>query len=188
MRIESAGESSPKKMAKLIFITGGARSGKSRFAVNLARQLAREITFIATAIARDEEMRERIRRHQKDRPAHWRLVEEGKNLPLALANLEVSCELVLIDCLSFMVSNLLLNNTEEEDIIKQVSEITNKARHLTPIFIVVSNEVGSGVVPHTRLGRRFRDICGRANQIMAEEAQEVYFMISGIPTKIRSNP
>ena len=174
-------------MAKLIFITGGARSGKSRFAVNLAKQLAREVTFMATAIARDGEMRERIRQHQKDRPAHWRLVEEGKNLPLALTNLEVSCELVLIDCLSFMISNLLLDNKEEDDIIKQVSEIIDRARRLTPIFIVVSNEVGSGVVPHTRLGRRFRDICGRANQIMAEEAQEVYFMISGIPMKIRNN-
>jgi adenosylcobinamide kinase/adenosylcobinamide-phosphate guanylyltransferase len=174
-------------MAKLIFITGGARSGKSRFAVNLAKQLAREVTFVATAIAKDEEMRKRIRQHQKDRPAHWRLVEEGQNLPLALANLEVSCELVLIDCLSFLISNLLLDNKKEEDIIKQVSEITNQARHLTPIFIVVSNEVGSGVVPHTRLGRKFRDISGRCNQIMAEEAQEVYFMVSGIPMKIRSN-
>ena len=175
-------------MAKLIFITGGARSGKSRFAVNLAKQLASKVTFVATAIPEDEEMRERIRQHRKDRPAHWRTVEEGKNLSLALSKLDASCELVLIDCLSFLISNLLLDNTEEKDIIKQVREIADKALHLTPIFIVVSNEVGHGVVPPTRLGRRFRDICGRANQIMAEQAQEVYLMISGIPMRIKSNP
>ncbi len=175
-------------MAKLIFITGGARSGKSRFAVSLAKSLAREVTFIATAIPNDEEMRERIRQHQKNRPAHWRLVEEGRNLLLTLSNLDASCELVLIDCLSFMVSNFLLDNREEEVIIKEVSEIAEKAFHLAPIFVVVSNEVGSGVVPHTRVGRRFRDVCGRANQIMAEEAQEVYLMVSGISIKIKSIP
>ncbi len=172
-------------MAKLIFITGGVRSGKSRFAVNLAKQLARKVTFVATAIAKDKEMRERIRQHQKDRPAHWRTREEGKNLSLALSQLDTSCELVLIDCLSFLISNLLLDNTEEENIIKQVKEIAGKALHLTPTFIVVSNEVGYGVVPPTRLGRKFRDICGRANQTMAEQAQEVYLMISGIPMKIK---
>ncbi|TET45008.1 bifunctional adenosylcobinamide kinase/adenosylcobinamide-phosphate guanylyltransferase [Candidatus Aerophobetes bacterium] len=174
-------------MAKLIFITGGARSGKSRFAVNLAKQLASKVTFVATAIPKDEEMLERIRQHQKDRPAHWRTMEEGKNLSLALSQLDTSCELVLIDCLSFLISNLLLDNTEEENIIKQVKEIAGKALHLTPTFIVVSNEVGYGVVPPTRLGRKFRDICGRANQIMAEQAQEVYLMISGIPMRIKRN-
>ena len=174
-------------MAKLIFVTGGARSGKSRFAVNLAKQLASKVTFVATAIPKDEEMRERIRQHQKDRPAHWRLVEEGKNLSLVLSQLDASCELVVIDCLSFLISNLLLDNKEEDNIIKQVREIAGKVIHLRPTFIVVSNEVGYGVVPPTRLGRRFRDICGRANQIIAEQAQEVYFMISGIPLRIKRN-
>jgi adenosylcobinamide kinase/adenosylcobinamide-phosphate guanylyltransferase len=174
-------------MAKLIFITGGARSGKSRFAVNLAKQLASRVTFVATAIPKDEEMRERIRRHQNDRPGHWRIVEEGKDLPLVLSQLDASCELVVIDCLSFLISNLLLDNTEEENIIKQVREIAGKVLHLRPTFIVVSNEVGYGVVPPTRLGRSFRDVCGRANQIMAEQAQEVYLMISGIPMRIKRN-
>ena len=172
-------------MAKLIFITGGARSGKSRFAINLAKRLASKVTFVATAIPEDEEMRERIRQHQRDRPGHWRLVEEGKNLSLALSQLDASCELVVIDCLSFLISNLLLDNTEEDNIIKQVREIAGKALHLRPTFIVVSNEVGYGVVPSTRLGRRFRDICGRANQLIAEQAQEVYLMISGIPLRIK---
>lgn len=176
-----------QKMAKLIFVTGGARSGKSRFAVKLAKQLASKVTFVATAIPRDEEMRERIRQHQKDRPAHWRLVEEEKNLSLVLSQLDASCELVVIDCLSFLISNLLLDNTEEDNIIKQVREIAGKVLHLRPTFIVVSNEVGYGVVPATRLGRSFRDICGRANQIMAEQAQEVYLMISGIPLRIKRN-
>ena len=153
----------------------------------MANQLASKVTFVATAIPKDGEMRERIRQHQKDRPAHWRLVEEGKNLPLALSKLDASCKLVVIDCLSFLISNLLLDDTKEEDIIKQVREITGKALHLPPTFIVVSNEVGYGVVPPTRLGRRFRDICGRANQIMAEQAQEVYLIISGIPMEIKRN-
>ena len=174
-------------MAKLIFITGGTRSGKSRFAVNLAKQLASRVTFVATAIPKDEEMRERIRRHQNDRPAHWRTVEEGKNLPPVLSQLDASCQLVVIDCLSFLISNLLLDNTEEDNIIKQVRETASKALHLRPTFIVVSNEVGYGVVPPTRLGRSFRDICGRANQIMAEQAQEVYLVISGIPMRIKMN-
>lgn len=186
MKVESGGESF-HKMAKLIFITGGARSGKSRFAVNLAKQLASKVTFVATAIPKDEEMRERIRRHQKDRPGHWRLVEEEKNLSFVLSQLDASCELVVIDCLSFLISNLLLDNTEEDTIIKQVREIADEVIHLRPTFIVVSNEVGYGVVPPTRLGRSFRDICGQANQIMAEQAQEVYFMISGIPMRIKRN-
>jgi adenosylcobinamide kinase/adenosylcobinamide-phosphate guanylyltransferase len=186
MKVESRGEFFPK-MAKLIFITGGARSGKSRFAVKLAKQLASKVTFVATAIAKDEEMRERIRRHQDDRSAHWRLVEEGKNLSLVLSQLDASCELVIIDCLSFLISNLLLDNAKEGNIVKQVREIAGKVLHLRPTFIVVSNEVGYGVVPPTRLGRSFRDICGQANQIMAEQAQEVYLMVSGIPLRIKGN-
>jgi len=186
MKVELGGESF-QKMAKLIFITGGARSGKSRFAVKLAEQLASKVTFVATAMAKDEEMRERIRRHQKDRPGHWRLVEEGKNLSLVLSQLDASCELVVIDCLSFLISNLLLDNAKEGNIIKQVREVAGKVLHLRPTFIVVSNEVGYGVVPSTRLGRSFRDICGQANQIMAEQAQEVYLMISGIPMRIKRN-
>ncbi|MFQ5834675.1 MAG: bifunctional adenosylcobinamide kinase/adenosylcobinamide-phosphate guanylyltransferase [bacterium] len=174
-------------MAKLIFITGGARSGKSRFAVNLAEQLANKVTFVATAIPKDEEMRERIQQHQNNRPTHWRTVEEGKNLSFVLSQLDGSCELVVIDCLSFFISNLLLDNTEEDNIIKQVREIVDKVVHLRPTFIVVSNEVGYGVVPPTRLGRSFRDICGRANQIIAEQAQEVYLVISGIPLRIKGN-
>ncbi|MFQ6066241.1 MAG: bifunctional adenosylcobinamide kinase/adenosylcobinamide-phosphate guanylyltransferase [bacterium] len=173
-------------MAKLIFITGGARSGKSRFAVNLAKQLASKVTFVATAIPKDEEMRERIQQHQKDRPAHWKTVEEGKNLSLVLSQIDEACELVVIDCLSFLISNLLLNNTEEDNIIQQVREIVGKILHLRPTFIVVSNEVGCGVVPPTRLGRSFRDICGRANQIIAERAQEAYLMVSGIPLRMRA--
>ncbi|GAH55506.1 unnamed protein product, partial [marine sediment metagenome] len=125
MKVELGGGSLPK-MAKLIFVTGGARSGKSRFAVKLAEQLASKVTFVATAILKDEEMRERIERHQKDRPGHWRLVEEGKNLSLVLSQLDASCELVVIDCLSFLISNLLLDNTEEDTIIKQVREITDE--------------------------------------------------------------
>lgn len=186
MSFEKEGTSLPK-MAKLIFITGGSRSGKSKFAVRLAKQLTNKVTFVATGIPMDGEMRERIRQHQKDRPGHWKVVEEEKNLLLPLSRFDTSCELVIIDCLSFLISNLLIDGAKEKDIIYQVRKITDMAHHSSSIFIIVSNEVGSGVVPPTNLGRRFRDICGRANQIVAKRAQEVYLMVSGIPVKVRSD-
>ncbi len=173
-------------MGKLIFITGGVRSGKSGYAAELAKRMGKEVIFLATGSAEDEEMRERIRLHKKARPSHWKTIEEKKDLIFVLSNISSPQKVIIIDCLGFLVSNLLLDDQEEESIIGQVRKIANLILEGSHIAIVISNEVGWGVVPTSKLGRKFRDILGRANQIMAKYAQEVYLMVSGIPVKLKS--
>jgi len=173
-------------MGKLIFITGGVRSGKSSYAAELARKMGKEVIFLATGSAEDEEMRKRIRLHRKARPSHWKTIEEKKDLTLVLSDISSPQKVIIIDCLGFLVSNLLLEDQEEEFIIGQIKEIANLILEGSHIAIVISNEVGWGVVPTSRLGREFRDVLGRANQIMARYAQEVYLMVSGIPVKLKS--
>jgi len=172
-------------MGKLILIIGGARSGKSQYAVELAKKMGKEVVFLATGIAEDEEMKSRIKLHRESRPSSWRTIEERKNPLDVLINLKENYKVVILDCLTFLISNLLLDGVGEESILKKVkklAEITSKTDYK---LIVVSNEVGEGVVPHTQLGRNFRDVAGRANQIMADYAQEVYLMIAGIPLKLK---
>jgi len=175
-------------MGNLIFITGGARSGKSKYATRLAKNMTREVIFLATGTAKDEEMKKRIEEHKKSRPAWWKTIEEANDIAPILLKIKPSCKLVIIDCLTFFVSNLLLNKVSEKVILertKRMAEIILQAHYTT---IVVSNEVGGGIVPDNELGRKFRDIIGLANQIMAESAQKVYLIVSGIPIKLKENP
>jgi adenosylcobinamide kinase / adenosylcobinamide-phosphate guanylyltransferase len=167
----------------IIFVTGGARSGKSTFALNLARATNEAVTFIATAQAFDEEMTERIARHQLERPQDWTTIEAPTDVPTALE--QVKTRVIILDCLSLLVSNLMLENFNEAEILKRIEitlEIAN-TRDLKLIF--VTNEVGSGIVPDYPLGRVFRDVLGRANQMVAAASSEAYLLVAGLALKLK---
>jgi adenosylcobinamide kinase/adenosylcobinamide-phosphate guanylyltransferase len=172
----------------LILVTGGSRSGKSSFALSLAEKRKGPITYLATAQAFDEEMRRRIAAHRKARPAGWGLVEEPTQVPKALAAALESANTVLLDCVTMWLSNLLLADErfDENSAQTRAAELIESARSRSGVAtIIVTNEVGSGVVPDTVLGRRFRDCAGRANEMLAHAAEEVYLLISGIPLRIK---
>jgi adenosylcobinamide kinase/adenosylcobinamide-phosphate guanylyltransferase len=172
-------------MEKFIFVVGGAKSGKSRYAVNLAKAFKGSVVFIATATSSDEEMKQRIKLHKNSRPTHWKLIEEGKDISAVLPELKEKYEVVLIDCLGLLISNLLAENLRDKEIEKRIKNLIGIVRKVKLITILVSNEVGSGIVPRNPLARRFRDLLGSANQMIAEEADEVVFMQSGIPVTIK---
>ena len=175
-------------MKKFIFILGGSRSGKSRYAVELAKKLKKKVAFIATATSPDREMKKRIKLHKISRPRQWKLIEEGKDISSILSKLESRCELVLIDCLGLLISNLLANNLEDKEIERRIKKLISNILKVKITTILVSNEVGGGIVPANLLARRFRDILGLANQMMAKKANEVIFMQAGIPISIKSLP
>ncbi|MBU1262347.1 bifunctional adenosylcobinamide kinase/adenosylcobinamide-phosphate guanylyltransferase [bacterium] len=164
----------------LIFITGGARSGKSQYAVRLASKESGDVLFLATCIPKDEEMRQRVEEHRKNRPKSWKTLEEERDILPILKGCQ--SDVVVIDCLTLLLSNLLLAGDNVEEIIKGLADFLKEAKFTT---IIVSNEVGLGIVPENEMARRFRDISGWANQLMARYADEVYFMVSGIPIKIK---
>ena len=170
---------------KLILVLGGARAGKSTFALRLAKERAGEgsVTFIATAQALDTEMAQRIARHRDERPAHWTTIEEPLQLDRALIQ-ALDSDVALVDCLTLFVSNWLLR--EDEHTLNKVSQrfLTN-VRSRIQTTIVVSNEVGLGLVPETPLGRTFRDLLGRVNQQFAEAADEVYLLVAGLPLRLK---
>ncbi len=170
-------------MGKLIFVTGGARSGKSVFAQKLANNLSKKVTYIATAQARDKEMELRIKIHRKNRPSHWKTVEREKNITEVLSRIAEKSEVILLDCLTLLISNLLLSG--EKKILKEIRRLVDEAKRAKATVLIVSNEVGMGIVPDNRLARRFRDMAGRANQIVAQAADEVYLVVSGMSMKIK---
>lgn len=185
-------------MSKLILVTGGARSGKSTFAENLAKELGDNVLYVATAQQTDDEMKQRIEKHRERRPASWETFEGYKNLDVSLYNIIEDKSAVLLDCITIMVTNLMLQETFEWDRLtrEKVEEIEYDIQHqierlislskMTKVpFILVTNEVGLGVVPPSVMGRDFRDIAGRINQLLAKAADEVYFCVSGIPMKIK---
>jgi len=177
-------------MATTIFITGGARSGKSRFAEELAHRFGAPLGYLATARAEDEEMAERIRKHRMRRGDAWQTMEEPFHLSRALADCDGTCKAVLVDCLTLWLSNLLFHYEEmqedsEAHIMEDVRRLAATMSGMRTPVIVVSNEVGQGIVPENRLARRFRDISGQANQLLAAMADEVHMVISGIPLRLK---
>ncbi len=170
-------------MAKIILILGGARSGKSTYAIELARK--NKVAFIATCQALDNEMAERIKLHKKTRPGDWQTFEEPYKISPLLNKIGAKFEVILIDCLTLLVSNLMLKGMKGDDIIKEIKSILVVLNKIKAKAIIVSNEVGLGIVPITKLGRGFRDIAGKVNQVVAAESDELFFMISGIPAKIK---
>ena len=172
-------------MGKLIFITGGARSGKSRHAVELAKQSAGQVSFVATCLPKDDEMKARVEKHRESRPADWQTIEQEMEVAPAIKKLSEDRSAVIVDCITMLVSNLLLAGKTEEQILTEIQAIAESLRALKATTIVVSNEVGSGIVPDSELGRNFRDVAGKANQVLAEDADEAYLMVSGIPVRIK---
>ncbi len=172
-------------MREVILISGGARSGKSSCAVELAQRRGARVTFIATGAASDAEMKKRIALHRESRPPHWTLIEEGKDIAAILPALKDKCEVVVIDCLGLMISNLLANHLDDEEIERRIGQLGDAIRSTDLTTIVVSNEVGSGIVPMHPLTRRFRDLLGLANQTLARQADKVIVMQMGIPVVIK---
>lgn len=177
-------------MPKTIFITGGARSGKSRFAEQLAIEFGTPLCYLATAQSLDSEMSERIKMHQQRRGNIWQTIEEPLHLTQTLACCDSNYSAVMVDCLTLWLTNLLLlyedlGEQAEERIMDDVHRLAATLRGMTTPVILVSNEVGMGIVPEHRLGRVFRDIAGQTNQIMAAAAGEAWLVASGIPLKLK---
>ena len=177
---------------RLILLLGGARGGKSSYALRLAAERERasgsKVCFIATAQGLDEEMTARITCHRSERPSGWRTIEEPWQIDEALRQTD-EAGIVVVDCLTLFVSNWLMRHEDEHDCEQVVREITRDflehARASRQTIICVSNEVGLGLVPDTRMGRVFRDLLGRVNQNFAAAADEVYLMVAGLPLKLK---
>ena len=171
-------------MNKITLILGGARSGKSSYALSLAKRY-KKVAFIATCQGKDKEMRQRIKLHKESRPQHWETFEEPRELTKLLGKMDNSFDCIIIDCLTLLVSNLILAAQSQKQIIDKIQGLLLILNEKKARIILVSNEVGLGLVPINKLGREFRDIAGRVNQLVAKNANEVFFTVSGIPLKIK---
>jgi adenosylcobinamide kinase/adenosylcobinamide-phosphate guanylyltransferase len=177
----------PPTQPKIVLVGGGARSGKSRFALAYAQKLGARRIFVATAQALDDEMKDRIRRHQDERGSTFQTIEEPVHLAQALKQAGTA-DVVLVDCLTLWLSNLLLQGLAREaiaDAIEEVLAVLRLRRHPT---VLVSNEVGMGLVPESPLGRAFRDIVGLAHQRLTAEADEVYLAAMGLVVRLLPAP
>ncbi|MBU0547577.1 MAG: bifunctional adenosylcobinamide kinase/adenosylcobinamide-phosphate guanylyltransferase [Candidatus Omnitrophica bacterium] len=169
----------------MTLILGGARSGKSSYALSLAKKY-KKVAFIATCLGLDKEMQGRIRLHKESRPKHWETFEEPKDLARLIGKLGNSFDCILIDCLTLLVSNLVLSGDKQEQVVRKIKELLFVLNKKQAKIILVSNEVGLGLVPTNKLGRDFRDIAGRINQMVAKNANKVFFVVAGIPLKIKA--
>ncbi len=170
-----------------ILVLGGARSGKSRFALERAALMGGRRLYVATARPVDQEMEERIEAHRRERGDGWDVVEEPLSIEDVIGRSQ-GYEVILIDCLTLWLSNVMEDFNDpcrEEAILARVDGLVEAVRRAIPSILVVSNEVGLGIVPDSRLGRAFRDMAGRLNQRMAEVAHEVFFLVSGIPMRLK---
>jgi adenosylcobinamide kinase/adenosylcobinamide-phosphate guanylyltransferase len=166
-------------------VLGGVRSGKSNYAQQLGDGAGR-VVFVATAEAHDDEMRRKVERHQNTRPAHWRTVEEPLDLAETIVRHGPDCDLMIIDCLTFFAANLLEARGDDPHSIEQAVEDLCQALQSPPCSVVlVSNEVGSGVVPAYPSGRRFRDLLGEMNQSVARVASNVLLLVAGLPLLLK---
>jgi adenosylcobinamide kinase / adenosylcobinamide-phosphate guanylyltransferase len=174
-------------LASSLFILGGARSGKSRFAVAGLSARAR-VVYIATAETGDEDMAARIARHQAERPPQWTTIEAPLDLVPRLAEALGSAEVVIVDCLTVWVANQILRFDSDETILKQADALAALIAAPAADVRIVSNEVGLGVHPPTADGRRFRDVLGLVNQRVAAAAARVVLMVAGLPHMVKDAP
>jgi len=185
------------RTGKIILISGAARSGKSAFAEQFARDLDSRVAYLATAQARDREMQDRIRQHQKRRPSSWRTFEEPFDLCEVIIKNHNDYKTWLLDCVTLYVSNLLFAQVEsvndenyiitdvQNNILCKVNNLIETAVETNITLLAVTNEVGWGIVPADPLSRAYRDIVGRVNQELAEKAKEVYLVSLGIPIRLK---
>jgi adenosylcobinamide kinase/adenosylcobinamide-phosphate guanylyltransferase len=173
----------PEIALAIVLIGGGARSGKSAHALALARQRGERLALVATAQAGDEEMRRRIERHRTDRGPEFETIEETHDLAGACRRAAGRFDVIVIDCLTLWLSNLMLAGAR--DIESEGKSLFAELRNAGALFVLVTNEVGCGIVPENELARHFRDHAGRLNQCAAEAAGEVYWMIFGCAMRVK---
>jgi len=185
-------------MGNVILVTGGARSGKSSFAEAMLSHKDR-VLYVATAIAFDEEMKERIALHKAQRPDSWETLEAYDDLEDRIVQSGKSYDGILLDCITVMLTNLMFNHKKfdenhltkefwvelESQVMTEMQSFVHSMREISETTIFVTNEIGSGLVPENALSRSFRDMAGRINQMMAKESDEVYLVVTGIPLKIK---
>jgi adenosylcobinamide kinase / adenosylcobinamide-phosphate guanylyltransferase len=175
------------RQGSVTLVLGGARSGKSRYAQQLAEQSQR-VVFVATAKALDDEMHAKIERHKKDRPKDWLTVEEPLELAKVLAEHEVDCDMVVVDCLTIFVANLMEAEGENSAAIdRRIEALCESLRTVQCTVVLVSNEVGSGVHPVSPLGRAYCDLLGEVNQRVARIADDVVLMVAGLPLALKGH-
>lgn len=174
-------------MKKTTLIIGGSRSGKSRHALEMAELISgsRRI-FIATCVPHDTEMKERVARHKAERSLGWTTLEIPIALPEAVAEYSPKADVILIDCLTLWISNLLMENDDSQILEDHLENLSGALGQAQCQVILVSNEVGTGIVPENRLARRFRDLAGFVNQRIAECGETVIWMVAGIPVVIKN--
>ncbi|SCY94740.1 bifunctional adenosylcobinamide kinase/adenosylcobinamide-phosphate guanylyltransferase [Alkaliphilus peptidifermentans] len=186
------------KNQSIILITGGARSGKSSFAEETLKDIEGKVLYIATAQAYDDEMKDRIEKHKQRRYPHWITYEGYQKLHGVIEDYQSDVKGILLDCVTLLITNLMLeNNTDwdsitpneinqiEESIMGEMKKLVNIIKEVPLKTVLVTNEVGLGIVPEYKMARVFRDMAGRINQYLAREANEVYFVVSGIPWKLK---
>jgi len=167
-------------------VLGGCRSGKSNYALQTAQRFPGDNkVFIATCIAHDDEMKLRVARHRQQRSRHWQTIEVPIHLPEAIVEAGGQAGVLLVDCLTLWINNLLMDNHDSEQILNQVQILTRAVATAACPVILVSNEVGTGIVPENKLARLYRDLVGSANQAVAGCADQVVWVVAGIPVTIK---
>lgn len=185
-------------MSKIVLVTGGARSGKSSFAESLCIKQNNRTAYIATSVAFDDEMKSRVKKHQQSRPKEWKTYEIYKDIYSIIEELGENHDTVIMDCVTLMVNNLMFTSgididvatsgelDELESYIKnQIKKLLEAVKNTNLYFVIVTNEIGMGVVPENKLARIYGDFVGRANQQISKMSDEVYFVVSGIPMKVK---
>ena len=175
-------------MGDISLVIGGCRSGKSRHALEMAELFdARRHIFIATCDPRDDEMRRRVEKHRRERSRRWQTIEEPLALPESIDTHASAEAVLLVDCLTLWISNLLLHFADSfpDELSLRVDRLVRSLQGATGPVILVSNEVGAGIVPENRLAREFRDAAGAVNQQVAAVATKVVWMVAGIPNRIK---
>jgi adenosylcobinamide kinase/adenosylcobinamide-phosphate guanylyltransferase len=169
-----------------ILLVGGCRSGKSSHALHLADSMQKTGKFfLATCIPRDDEMHQRVSKHQAERGADWTAVETPVFLPEAIRNIGPKADVLVVDCLTLWISNLMMEDTHPQAISEKTAQLIESLRVAGCPVILVTNEVGAGIVPDNQLARQFRDAVGQLNQQIAACADQVIWMVAGIPVKIK---
>lgn len=177
---------------KMVLILGGARSGKSTYAQNLAAQTGGRVLYVATAEAGDAEMQERIAAHRAERPPDWQTLEAPRQVGQALLPLAAQVDVVLLDCVTLLASNVLISFPESASLAEiqhtmdaEIDALLEACQRSQALWVMVSNEVGLGLVPPYALGRTYRDVLGRVNQRLAQVADEVLFLVAGLPMRVK---
>ncbi len=173
-------------MREITFYIGGCRSGKSRQALEAADSYPGDKRiFIATCIPRDDEMKQRVAQHQKERSRNWQTVEAPIELTQAIAQQSQQADLLLVDCLTLWISNVMLESGIGGDHSQYISDLIDSLHEAACPVVIVSNEVGTGIVPENQLARHYRDLVGTVNQAVARLADRVVWVVAGIPVKVK---